>query len=723
MSIERYESDRVLFLDEDNILRDVVYQKPGKRRKKKKKSPVAAFFTKHYLGNGRIGNSFFWNFGFWTLTVIFLEVALQLMSVGEVTGRIVYPILFAIPTGLLLSYLTSFFKPLVNHIISMVLCLGLGVYYNIQLVFHSIFGDFLSLGDMGTGGDALENFGEQTMYGISQIIPQILLLFIPLLVSILLTIFKPVRFTRLAWSAKGINLVAVALLHLLCLAALLLGGREAYTAYDCYYNPDTATNNSITTLGVVTTTRLELKGNLFGSSVESPDDIVNVDPNGLVNPGKQDEQPNVDTSPNVMDIDFAGLAATEKDRTLKELDAYFASQTPSCKNQYTGYFKDYNLIALCAESFSSRLIDPELTPALYELSHNGFVFNNFYNCYNSNTTNGEYTFNMGIFPDLSRSKANGSFRASANNSVPFCLGNMFKTAGIEQRYAYHNYYGSYYSRNLSHPNMGYTFKTPGRGLNIRVSWPSSDLDMMKKSVSDYLTPSETTGAVEQFVAYYMTFSGHYQYNWNNPMCKKNKAEIDEYCRQHGLNYGDTVKAYLSCNLELEKAMAYLLEQLKAAGVAEKTVIVLTNDHYPYGLTAAQFNELAGEKIDTTFGKYQNSFICWCGGMQNPITVDTPCCSIDILPTLLNLFGFEYDSRLLMGRDVLDPASFHIAILSNQSWITDRARFDASRNKLTNLDESDPVTDEYVETIKTIVKNKFNISTKILNKNYYKHVVG
>ena len=45
-----------------------------------------------------------------------------------------------------------------------------------------------------------------------------------------------------------------------------------------------------------------------------------------------------------------------------------------------------------------------------------------------------------------------------------------------------------------------------------------------------------------------------------------------------------------------------------------------------------------------FGIYENAFICWSYGMEDPIVVDTPCSTADILPTLLNLFGFQYDSE-------------------------------------------------------------------------------
>jgi phosphoglycerol transferase MdoB-like AlkP superfamily enzyme len=241
-------------------------------------------------------------------------------------------------------------------------------------------------------------------------------------------------------------------------------------------------------------------------------------------------------------------------------------------------------------------------------------------------------------------------------------------------------------------------------------WPSSDLQMMEQSIPDYINE-------DQFHAYYMTFSGHYAYDLEeNPMCKKNAAEVAH------LTYSDTVKAYISCHLELEKAMAYLMEELEKAGKLEDTVIVMTSDHFPYGLTQKQYNELTDEKKDKNFGIYENAFICWSAGMEDPIQIDTPCCTVDILPTLLNLFGFQYDSRLLVGQDVLDPSIEHIAILHNGSFITDKVRFNSSNGKVEYLVDEASVPAGYVEAVIQIVQNRFTISTAILNNDYYRVVL-
>ena len=275
--------------------------------------------------------------------------------------------------------------------------------------------------------------------------------------------------------------------------------------------------------------------------------------------------------------------------------------------------------------------------------------------------------------------------------------------------AFHNYVGSYFSRNKSHPNMGFDCYFCNDGMKFTTEWPSSDLEMMEQSL-EYVFE-----AGEPFCAYYMTFSGHYRYDfYSNPMCIRNKDAVKN------LDYPEAVRAYIACNLELEYALEYLFAQLEEQGMLDHTVIVLTGDHYPYGLSEWQYNQLAGEDLEKPFGKMKNSFICWAAGMEDPVVCDNVCCNIDILPTLLNLFGVEYDSRLLAGTDVLSDGQ-HIAIFSNQSFITDVLSFNSSTNKANYFVDEATIPDNYLKSMIQLVKTKLLISSRILYNDYYRFV--
>ena len=116
------------------------------------------------------------------------------------------------------------------------------------------------------------------------------------------------------------------------------------------------------------------------------------------------------------------------------------------------------------------------------------------------------------------------------------------------------------------------------------------------------------------------------------------------------------------------------------------------DHYPYLLSDTDtdyYNELRGvtdSERDTS--RYRNALILWCGSMDEPVQVDEPCSAVDIVPTLSNLFGLTYDSRLLSGRDILDKSynassaagSIPLVILptaGGNSWATAAGIYEAS----------------------------------------------
>ena len=671
--------------------------------------------------------------------IMFWELLLHLILFESVSWRIVYVLMFSAFFGLAVTVLTGLLPKAVNIGL---LWLSMGVLfllYAVQLIYYQIFGGFMSVYLIQMGGDAVTSFFKETMSCIRQNWYWLALMTLPLLFTGFCQFKKWIKLDRCYWGCSLRQVLACVLLHVVCLLCLPLGGTEAYTVYGAYYNANTSTDASISNLGVLTTFRLELQGILKGNDTEEPgvniEDIIiptiNIGdligpvtkptqpatrPSGPVNPSNptQPTEPPVLYTDQVLEIDFDALIAQsqqEGNSMMTTLHQYFASQAPSKTNDYTGMFAGKNLIFMVCESFSPVVISEEMTPTLYKLYNEGIKFTNFYGSFKNTTTNGEYSACLGIFPDMSRAKNDGSFLASKNNYLPFSLANVFKDQLNLDSYCYHNFKGSYYHRNETHPNMGYsTLKFMNDGMQFTYAWPSSDLEMMEQSIGDYVNQ-------EQFHAYYMTFSGHYEYDFEeNPMCRINKAATDH------LSYSETVRAYIACHLELEKAMAYLMEQLELAGQLEDTVIVMTTDHYPYGLKSKYYNELAGEKVDTDFGIYKNAFICWSYGMEDPLVVDTPCCTVDILPTLLNLFGFQYDSRLLIGKDVMDPSTLHIATLYNGSFITDRVMFNSTNGKVTYLVDPSLVPTGYVEAINQIIQSRFTVSKAILDYDYYRAVL-
>ena len=639
------------------------------------------------------------------LTGVYVELCLHLCVFGSMDRYAGYPVLFGLLGGALCTLVVSSLPKVLRQITGVFLVAAQVLLAEVQLVYHCIFGDFMPVSQIGMGGNVVVNFNSQLLYGIRQNLLKILLLLLPLIAVILCLALRRAQALklRLRWKQTMASF-AVLLALLLTVTGLMYVGRDnAFSVYRTFTNVNTSTDSSYKKIGMLATTAQELRYMLFSGSGS-----IMITPSSL----NMSDVPRTysSNSYNVIEsIDFTALADSTDSDILKATDEYLSNATPTRKNNYTGLLKDYNLITICAESFCPWFISEELTPTLYKLSHTGILFENYYGTFQSVTTNGEYTMCMGLYPDMSRTKTDSSFNVAGTNYLPFCLGNALKGMGY-QAWGYHDYIGDFYNRNITHANMGYTFKAADSGLAMKIDWPSSDLEMMEASVDDYINSGEP------FHAYYMTFSGHYQYNWDNAMSAKNRDAVKD------LPYSELVKAYIACNLELEYALEYLMQRLEEAGVADKTCIVLTNDHYPYGLTEDEYNELAGREMDLTFEKYRNSFICYVPGLSENIVVDEYCSTADILPTLLNLFGVDYDSRLLAGTDVLS-SGIHAAVLSDKSFLTKTFRYDAGTETVIPADESIVISDEQLEAYRLYVDNKFQMSSNIVNSDYYAHVFG
>ena len=223
---------------------------------------------------------------------------------------------------------------------------------------------------------------------------------------------------------------------------------------------------------------------------------------------------------------------------------------------------------------------------------------------------------------------------------------------------------------------------------------------------------------QPFSVYYMTVSGHCNYTrMGNYIVDKNYGLLPDDGR------GELVHGYLAGQLELEYGMQELVRSLEEAGIADDTVIVLSTDHYPYGLDKEQTNgkngltELYGYAPDTVARRDHSALIVWSGCLEDKnIVVDTPTYSLDILPTLCDLFGIDYDSRLLVGRDVFSDTA-PLVLWNDYSWMTDLGFYDAAKNRFTPNDGV-TVPDGYVSKISAAVRDKIRYSGYVLEHDFF-----
>ena len=615
-----------------------------------------------------------------------------------------------------------------------------------QLLYIRIFHEFVSIDMMGVGGEAVLRFGGILADTIRENVVGIILLLLP--ASVLPALYS----FRRTPAAKRVQVkyivLPVIVLCALRYSPLVAAAVDFHSPLAIRYGQGGMGRiSSVGEVGLFATMEIDLLSQFVSSGVSSvldeipelpslsapPVPILTPTPPASTppptsmspSPGPQGtpgtdapNQPGLTEPPpdpqpeplpwegkfNSFDIDFGALIERDaNNKALLQLHEYFSSLEPSAQNPKTGLFEGYNLITICAEAFTKWVIDPELTPTLYMMQNDGVNFENFYSIYGAGTIGGEFALCTGFMPR----GAGGWCTGATRNYLPFTFASRFLDLGI-QPLAYHNGSHTYYDRNILFPRLGYDFKAYGGGLDMSVyGYSTSDLVLMKITVDEYIN-------MDRFYVHYMTFSGHSGYGFGNPQAQVNRGAVDH------LPYSSAVRAYIACQLEFEYAMAYLLERLEEAGIAERTVIVITSDHYPYGLAHDKTEELAGKRLDKVSELYESSGIIYVKGMA-PETVAAPAYVPDMVPTVLNLLGLRFDSRFLPGRDVFSDAMPFVILGS--SIITEAGVYNKSNRSFAPFEGYDEIPEEYLSAIRAIEAARTSAVEQVVRLNYFETIKG
>ena len=655
-------------------------------------------------------------------TILYCEAWLHLWITDAeslVFGRFAGILALAAGFGGLLGFLLSLIEKKVSHNwISTIVVGSISAFYLVEFFVSNVYTTFMPISTLvGGAGGVVRDFGGIVVTLVINDWWRILIMMLPTAAYALLC--QPIPPALRTISKSALVLALAGYIGGYCLVQLV--GLDAQR-FSAAYNFDSA----IRTLGLHMGITLDI---IHGSTAEDaisfeiatyeettpaakPTDPVDTEAEDASAPQESTEA--VVYGDNVMDFDFDRLAADAARAEIAAVHQYVSSLTPTAKNPYTGLFEGKNLILITAEAFTKELLHPERTPTLYRFATEGIQFTDYYQpAWGGSTTTGEYSNLMGLVP----TNGGDSMKEAIQQKMFLTMGHQLSALGYHS-VAYHNHNHDFYDRNRTHTQLGYEkFLALYGGLEgITALFPESDLEMIDVSVPQFIDK-------QPFSIYYMTVSGHSVYTQKSHTAGKNYHVVAD------LDASEAVKCYYAANMELEYAMASLLRQLEDAGIADDTVIVIATDHYPYGLgrSSAWENskdylpELFGVKKVDQFVRDHNALIIWSGSIEDrDIVVDTPVYSLDILPTLSNLFGVEYDSRLLVGRDVFSDAE-PLVFWPDYSWKTTRGTYDSVSHTFTpNAGfQEDPA---YIKYISSLVSNKIAFSRSVQTLDYYKHLL-
>lgn len=354
------------------------------------------------------------------------------------------------------------------------------------------------------------------------------------------------------------------------------------------------------------------------------------------------------------------------------LDAFLETRTPYEVNDMTGLLEGKSVIYILAESFDEMAIHPEVTPVLTQLFERGMVFDNYYAPhYYRNTADTEFMVHTGFYPSRQVPLSMERFQENTfTETLPRLLQDTYRT------YAYHNYTDYFYPRSdFLSDTIGYDVYKDALDLDLldeEVSvggphlWPS-DNDLFEATVDDYIND-------ESFFTYYLTVSGHMDYNLNHPMVAKNLPEVmNRLSPDDPALEDEALLAYYAAQMELEIMVSNILTTLQETNRIEDTVLILASDHYPYGLDEESY-ETAGKPLNEMGLETHNvPFVIYHPELSHQ-RIDDVFGSIDVTPTFANLLGIPYDSDRLMGRDVFAPGDNTVRF-QNSSILTEDYYFD------------------------------------------------
>lgn len=633
----------------------------------------------------------------WSFLIIYLEIIYKFFIMKDLlTTNTFSVVLFSIPWIIIFTIITSIFNEKVNKILTIVFSFLIILITLAQIVYYNFYNSMFSFLSLTTGTGQVMQFYVM----IASVIARIWYIFAIILIPyILFLIFKNKLFDFKKNNLKFlISYLLIFILSFLGIVLVINKNNEGFYSLKRLIFKTHAPMLTIDKTGLFTMEMIDIERYIFGFNEEIYSEQINVN-------NEEEKVPEVKIEYNTTDIDFDKLINDETDDKIKSMHVYFKNTAPSNKNEYTGMFKDKNLIFITAEAFDTIAIDEKLTPTLYKIANNSFIFKNYYQpLYPVSTSDGEYMNLNSLIPK----EGVWSFKQTSKISMPYGIGNMFNKEGYVS-YGFHNHNYNYYDRQKSHKNIGLKYYGCGNGLEKKMNckhWPNSDKEMIDATTSYYIDN-------DKFMTYYMTVSGHLNYNFSgNNMAYRNKNKVKN------LKYSTAIKAYLATQIELDKSIEKLLQVLEEKGKLNDTLIVIAPDHYPYGLTTKQMNEISTIDRNDKFEKFHTTLIMYNPNIEKTV-VDKVISSLDILPTIYNLYGLTFDSRLLMGRDIFSNNE-HIVILSDRSWITDKGKYNSVTKEFTST-TNEEIEEDYIDRINMIVNQRYGMSSLIIDNNYYKKI--
>ncbi len=343
----------------------------------------------------------------------------------------------------------------------------------------------------------------------------------------------------------------------------------------------------------------------------------------------------------------------------QELDKYLAekAQTPHVDNEMTGIFEGKNVMYIMLESIDTWMLTEDYMPNLYALQQKSINFVNHYTplYISAGTFNTEFLANTSIIPPA----AGVDTKVYPNNYFPTSIANSFNAAGYTSN-SFHGSDPNIYDRGAIHKNLGY---------NKYHNWKDMNMTTFTRD-SQMINGFSKMVANEPFFSFIITYSGHGPYtDYFKEISAPHMEHAKQQVAKHPINASEEDLLEYTYSIahvmETDAFIGKLVDELESSGLMEDTVLIFFTDHYGKYLTN---NDLLMQlKNVTTKDMLCNTpFFIYHSGTEAQ-TVETLCSTIDILPTIANMFNLDVNYTYYTGVDIFSESDLHYVIFPGNNW--------------------------------------------------------
>lgn len=334
-------------------------------------------------------------------------------------------------------------------------------------------------------------------------------------------------------------------------------------------------------------------------------------------------------------------------RSLKELPATAGSS----QAEHFGAAEGRNIIYIQLEAFQNFLIGldvdgQEITPVLNQLVKEAAYFPNLYQQVGQgNTSDAEFMANTSFYVPPTGA-ASQTYASKALPSLPKRLAELgYNTV------TFHTNDVSFWNRQELYTALGFNDYYDREQFKDEdlVHFGSSD-EVLYRFAADELKQLASGG--QPIYANIISMSAHHPFN-----LPQSKVAITLPDRFDGTFIGD----YLYSQNYADLALGQFVEQLKADGLWENSVLAIYGDHM--GVPIYSLTEIDRDLLDGLLGHPYS----YAEMLNIPLLIVAPGAleaqelpvlggQIDIMPTVANLAGISLDNQVVFGQDLLNTAS-------------------------------------------------------------------